>query len=173
MGQRLTRRFLLGALALAALAGAGCDRKTECIDTLSNYNQSLFDAGRKLGQTMAPAMQGGTVNADQVKEAYDELVETLDAIKKDFATLKIPQTASGKRLAAGYAKFLRGQRDMIRNDLSRIVRMIQRNPRDRNLGPSIMRAFQAMQQREQREGRELQKLLEEFARDDSKAPARS
>src|SRR5207253_9041025 len=108
MGQRLTRRFLLGALALAALAGAGCDRKAaQFNNTLTEYNRQLFDAGRKLGESMAPAVQGQPVNATQVRDAYDEVVSTLDAIKKDFATLPVPPSASGKRFAAGYAKFLK------------------------------------------------------------------
>jgi hypothetical protein len=163
------RRLLLGALALATLLGAGCDKKAEFTNTLNSYNQSLFEAGRKLSQTMRPALEGQPVNADEVRKAYDEVIETLDAVKKDFAELKVPQTPAGKRLAAGYAKFLRGQSSMIRNDMGRIVRAMQRNPRDRSIGQMILQALPAMAQRSQADTRELQKLLDEFAREPSTA----
>jgi hypothetical protein len=169
MRPRLTRRLLLGALALAVLAGAGCDQKSEYAGTLASYNQSLFEAGKKFGQTMAPALQNGTVNTAEMRQAYDELVETLDAVKKDFATLKTPQTPAGKRLAAGYEKFLRGQSTMIRNDLGRIVRTVQRNPKDRSARDLIVNTMQTLVQREQASGRELQKLLDDFAKEPSKA----
>jgi hypothetical protein len=166
MGQRLTRRFLLGALALAALAGSGCDRKAlRFNNTLTEYNRQLFQGGRKLGEAMSPAVQGWEVDPNQVRNAYDELVSTLDAVKKDFATLPVPKSASGQRYAAGYTKFLKGQNDMIRNDVGKIVRHMQRNPKDRMLGLQIITSFRAMQKREQESIRELQKLQEDFCRE--------
>jgi hypothetical protein len=166
MGQRLTRRFLLGALALAALAGAGCDRKAaQFNNTLSAYNQRLFEGGRRLGETLLPALQGAPVEAKEVQEAYDDLIATLDAVKADFATLPVPNSASGKKLAAGYQKFLKGQNDMLRNDVGKIVRRLQRNPRDRMLGMMIVVSFRGMQERERAQLRELQELQMAFARE--------
>ena len=166
MGQRLTRRLLLGALALATLTGAGCDRKAaQFNNTLSAYNQKLFEGGRRLGETLLPALQGAPVEAKEVQDAYDDLIATLDAIKADFATLPVPNTVSAKKFAAGYQKFLKGQNDMIRNDIGKIVRQLQRNPRDRMLGMMIVCSFRSLQQRERAQLRELHDLQMDFARE--------
>ena len=164
MGQGLLRRALLGALALATLAAAGCDRNAaQFNNTLAGYNQQLNAVGKKLVQTMLPAVQGGTVNSDQVRDAYDEALSTLDDIRQDFATLKPPPSASGKKFHEGYRRFLQGQNDMLRNDVGRLVRMLQRSSKDRTVGPIIAQTYRRMLKREQDDLRELQDLQRDFA----------
>jgi hypothetical protein len=164
MGQGLGRRALLGALALVALAGSGCDRKAaQFNNTLAGYNQRLFAVGQKLGQTIRPAVMGDRVNPKQVRDAYDEAIATLDDIRKEFATLKPPPSDSGKKFYEGYRKLLQSQNDMMRNDLARLVRMLERSPNDRTVGQIIRETVVRMHKREQASTREIEVLQHNFA----------
>jgi hypothetical protein len=165
-GLKGRRRSLAAVAALVVLGIAGCESEpVRFNNTLAEYNRRLAAAGRQMGEAMRPALQGSTVDADRVRACHEAAWETLKEIKQEFATLKVPPTESGRRLAAGYQKFLRGQEEMIRDDLGRIVRMLQRPSQARSSSQTIITILLNLQSRERRELTALQNLQREFARE--------
>jgi hypothetical protein len=163
-GHRRLRRFFAAVPALAVLGIVGCDTEAARFNnTLAEYNRRLHAAGRQLGQAIQPAVQGGQVDPDRVRACHEAAWETLKEIKKDFATLQVPPAESARRLARGYEKFLRRQEALIRDDLGRIVRMLQRPDQARSAGPEIVRIALDLRRREQHELSELQRLQRDFA----------
>ncbi len=162
-GKRLIRGGLLGALAVAALAAAGCaGEAVRFNNSIVDYNKRLAAAGKRLGETLAPALQGGQVNAADVKGAYNEVLNTLDQVKKEFASLKVPSGASAKKLADAYGKFLQGQEDMVRNQMGQLVKMAESG---KPAPGQMMGLLQAIGAREQADLVNVQAAQREFARD--------
>jgi hypothetical protein len=162
-GKKLVRGLLLGALAVTALAAVGCaGEAVRFNNSIVEYNKRLEAAGKRLGEAMAPALQGGNVNIADVKAAYQETQNTLDQVKKDFAGLKVPPGASAQRLADAYAKFLGGQEEMIRKQLGPMVKTLESG---RPVPGQLMSQFQQIAARENQDLQELQAAQREFARD--------
>ncbi len=165
-GQVRLRRWAAAALALTVLGVVGCDSEAARYNnTLAEYNRRLYAAGRQLGQSMRPSVQGGRVDTDQVRASYEAAWETVKEIKKEFATLQPPPSATGKKFHESYARFLRGQETMIRDDFGRIVRMLERPDRARSAGQELVRIAQNALRREQQNIAELQQVQREFCRE--------
>jgi hypothetical protein len=164
-GQTLSRRLVL-AVALVPLAAAGCEPEAVRFNnTIAAYNRRLNDAGKQFVQDVGSARQAKGLDADRLWASYDRLRETVKEVKQEFAALEVPPGPSAKRLAEGYAKFLRSQDQMVLNELSRIMRLAQRAGGSGSANPEIMRLLLEMQRREKRDLAELQQLQREFARE--------
>jgi len=153
----------MATVALAALAVAGCaGEAVRFNNSLAEYNKRLNAAGKKFGETLTPALQGGNANAGQVRSAYNNMLSTVEAVKRDFNALTPPPSATGKRLADTYRKFLQGQEGMIKNQLGEITRMVEQGKAN---GGQIMMLLQQIEGQERRDLSELQEVQRQFAKE--------
>jgi hypothetical protein len=162
-GKTFGKSLILGVFLLAA---AGCAGEAVTFNNaIVNYNKRLNEAGKKFGEALAPALQGGAVNVAQVKATYAEVESTLEQVKKDFAALHVPKSASGQKLAKSYEKFLAGQESAVKNQMAQLVKLVEAPGRP-NAG-MLMSVLQEVGRREQGDLAELQNAQREFARENN------
>jgi hypothetical protein len=164
-GGKLIRPLSLGALTLAALAAAGCaGEATRFNNTIAGFNKKLNEAGKRLGEAVKPAVEGGSVNAADVKAAYDKILGAVAEVKKEFAALKIPPGAGAKKMAEAYAKFLKSEEELARDQIAQIVKLAEA-PR-----PNREKILELIQQVKAKELADMEVLLaaqREFARENN------
>ncbi len=164
-GGNAIRPLSLGALALAALAAAGCAGEAARFNnTIAGYNKKLNDAGKQLGEAVKPAVHGEGVNVQAVKAAYDKVLAAVGEVKKDFAALKVPPGAGAKKLAEAYGKFLQGEEKLAREQIGEIVKQAEASHPDR---AKLLALIQQVKVRESADMEELLAAQREFARENN------
>jgi hypothetical protein len=157
----------LGVLVLCApRANAGENDALKYNNALGSFNKKLYEAGRKLGTTIGPALKGQAADLEEVRKAYAEIAKALNQVKKEVAALKVPNSDSARKLAKIYERFLKNQEATIRKDMAEIVRTVEgTNPPDQAGQKRLLRLIQDIGQREMVIIRELQQAQEDFARE--------
>jgi hypothetical protein len=162
-GRRFVRPLSLGALALAALATAGCAGEAMRFNSaIAGYNKKLNEAGKQLGIAVKPALRGESVNTTDLKAAYDKVLTAVAEVKKEFAALKVPPGAGAKRMAEAYGKFLKGQEELAREAIAQIVKLAEAPQPNRD---KILERIQKVKARELEDMDELLAAQREFARE--------
>src|SRR5947209_5100246 len=115
MRKKLVTPLVLATVSLSLLMVAGCAQR-EAVNfnnTIANSNKKLNDAGKRFGEALQPALKGGQANLGEVKAAYQGALNALAEVKKDVGSVKVPDSASAKKLMEGYQEFLKGQEEAI------------------------------------------------------------
>jgi hypothetical protein len=161
---------VLSAVCVLALLGpaaqAGENEALKYNNAIAGLNKKLNEAGMRLGLAISPVLKGQAADLDKVRKAMKEVEKVLTQVKKDVAVLKVPDSDSGRKLAKVYARFLKGQEDMVKKDLPDIVRVVEgANPPDKEGQDRLLKMLVAVGQREQTILTDLQAAQREFARE--------
>jgi len=125
MRRQIVRSLLTGAVALAVLFAVGCGREAlNFNNTIHNHNKKLNDAGKKFGEAIDPALKDKEADPTKVEEAYKGVLATVTTLIKDTTGQKGPESASGKKLAEGYQKFLQTEKQIIETEFDKIAKAL-------------------------------------------------
>jgi len=126
-------RATLGALFAVSLlfAAGGCGRgvsTAEAVrfnDTLVGLNARLAQAGKEFGEAAVKAVDGDLIEIAKAKRAFEKLTETMDGVKSESKGLKVPDSASARRLHEEFRRMLQAQEQMVKDDLGDVLRLLE------------------------------------------------
>src|SRR5262249_25794569 len=102
-------------------------------------------------------------------EAYKGLLDTVNAVIKDTENQKGPESASGKKLAESYQKFLRTEKQIIETEFDRIAKALTKKEdlkaSEGTLKEQIKTLLRKANEDEARALAELRESQKEFAKD--------
>jgi hypothetical protein len=162
---------LLSAVCTLALLGPAVQGGERAPVKFNNafieFSKKLSAAGKKLGQLARPALEGQAADLKQVRKAYAEVEKVLAQVKKEAAALPLPpKSMSAPKLARAYARFLKGQEDMVKKEMREVVGLLDKaNPIDAAGQARLLAILRDVAAREQKDLAELHEAQREFARE--------
>ncbi len=123
MSQRVKRAVVLVLAAGAALA-AGCmpPTRVEFIEKLSMENRKIARSTRAFRTAITPLASNQSVDANQVRTAYEGMQTTLKDVKGDTAGQMLPpSSSSAKDLLQAYKDYLDAEQAILDGPMKAIV----------------------------------------------------
>ncbi len=164
----IARAFALILLMAFASMLPGCgDGKAAATfnDNIVRSLQRLNTVGQKFGRTIEPLSQGENANPALVRQAHDESVEVLTAIKAEMTTWKIPARESAQQLNQSFVNMMKNQEGAIAlfGDVTKVVEdtKLANNVRSQR----IAEIFKNLEGSEQAALSDLQAKQRAFAKD--------
>lgn len=134
---RRGKRVIWTCLALVALA-AGCGlppTRIEFIEMLAKENRDIARSTRAFRSALQPLQNGQAANASQVRSAYKEMESAVQKAKADMdGQLLPPSSNSAKALLDAYRSYLKGQQDILQNQMQAIVQEVEKPTADSPAG---------------------------------------
>jgi uncharacterized phage infection (PIP) family protein YhgE len=105
---------LLASAALLALLESGCGKRDiiQFNDALVGAAKKLDSSGRVLGQALTSLDQGQR-GVDGLKQASAQLTKTVQEVKSEVSSLKIPNSTAARSFHEGFMRYLKVEEEFI------------------------------------------------------------
>jgi hypothetical protein len=121
------------AFVVAAVIGSGLIAGCNHGGAALRYNQSLVDAtnrmqkvGEAFGMAVAAALQSGDDgDVARAEQAYEEMKNTLNAVREETERLSLPSGQGAKELSEAFSTLLQQNEDALNKELKEVLDVLK------------------------------------------------
>ena len=124
-----SKRFVLLITAVTGLGVIGCSlppSRIAFIEKIAKDNRKIAKSTRAFRAAIIPLKKGETVNAGQVRSAYEDMEKTVKEVQAEMDAQALPpSSSSAKAFLSAYIDYLKGQQQILTDDMQPIMKKVE------------------------------------------------